>query len=280
MQAWYEDAIRRLRIPVETRWCTTRFGRTHVLVAGPESAPPLVALHGWGGNALGMGRQLEGLSDVFRVYAPDTIGQTGKSADVRPSMRGTAYAEWLTDVLDGLEIPRARLVGVSGGGWLALRLATLDGERIDRAALISSSGFVRPTWLSPGAIPATLWPILFPSRRSVRAFLRFTSAPGWSPPEGVLDMFERFFRHVAVRRLEAQPSFSDSELRAVRVPILLLVGEHERIFSPLRTVARARALIADVQAEIVPGVGHLMSEERPDLVNRRIREFMLAGGEA
>jgi len=95
----------------------------------------------------------------------------------------------------------------------------------------------------------------------------------------VLAMFERLFRHVAVRRLEPQPPFSDSELRAVRVPILLLVGEHERIFSPRQSVARARALIADVQAEVVPDVGHLMSEERPDLVNRRIREFMLAGGE-
>jgi pimeloyl-ACP methyl ester carboxylesterase len=52
------------------------------------------------------------------------------------------------------------------------------------------------------------------------------------------------------------------------------------IFSPQRTVARARALIAEVQAEIVPGVGHLMSEERPDLVNRRVREFMLTGGAA
>ena len=278
MQSWYEDAIRRLRVPVERHWCTTRVGRTHVLVAGSESAPPLVALPGWGGNALGMARQLEGLSDVFRVYAPDTIGQTGQSADVRPSIRGSAYAEWLVDVLNGLEIPRARLVGVSGGGWLALRLATLGRERIDRAALISSSGFAWP-WLSLSAIPATLWPILLPSRRSVRAFLRFLSAPGWSPPEDVLEVFERLFRHAALRRLEPQPPFSDSELRAVRVPILLLVGEHERIFSPQRTVARARALIAEVQAEIVPGVGHLMSEERPELVNRRIREFMLAGGE-
>ena len=152
-----------------------------------------------------------------RVYAPDTIGQAGRSADVRPSMRGSAYAEWLMDVLDGLEIERARLVGVSGGGWLALRLATLDGARIDRTALIIRSGFVWPSW-GLGAIPATLRPMPFPSGRSVRAFLRFASAPGWSPPEGVLEMFERFFRHVAVRRLEPQPRFSDSELRAVRVP--------------------------------------------------------------
>jgi len=279
MRAWYEDAVGRLRVPVERRWCTTRFGQTHMLVAGSQAAPPLVALHGWGGNALGMARQLEGLSDVFRVYAPDTIGQTGQSADARPLISGSAYAEWLIDVLDGLEIQRACFVGVSGGGWLALRLATLGRERIDRAALISSSGFEWPR-LSLGAIPATLWPVLLPSRQSVRAFLRFLSAPGWSPPEDVLEMFERLFRHAAVRRLEPQPPFSDGELRAVRVPILLLEGEHERIFSPQRTVARARALIPDVQAEIVPGVGHLMSEECPDLVNRRIRAFMLAGGEA
>lgn len=273
MLAWYDASLARIRVPVEARWCRTRFGDTHVLGAGPESAPALVALHGWGGNALSMTRQIDGLSEEFRVFAVDTVGQSGKSADVRPPLAGPAYADWLCDVLDALGLERARFVGVSGGGWLILKLATLHSGRIERAVVISTAGLGGPT-LSAGAIPATLWPILRPSRRSVAAFLRLTAAPGWSPSDHVLEAFERFFRHVAVLRLGAQPVFSDEQLRRITAPLLILEGEHERLFSPRRAVARARALIPGVRAEIVPGVGHLMTEERPDIINALIRDFL------
>lgn len=47
----YEQAIDDLGVQVDRLSVDTRFGHTYVLVAGPESAPPLVVFHG--GNFLG-----------------------------------------------------------------------------------------------------------------------------------------------------------------------------------------------------------------------------------
>jgi len=155
MLAHYDNAATHVR--ASAQWCETRFGPTHLLVAGPVAAPPVLALHGWGSNAIGMSRQIEGLSDAFRVFAPDAIGQGGRSADARPPLRGPGYADWLCDLLDGLGIDQARLIGLSGGGWLTLKLATLHSDRIVRGVIVSTSGLVRPR-LSLEAIPATVWP--------------------------------------------------------------------------------------------------------------------------
>jgi hypothetical protein len=38
----------------------------------------------------------------FRVYAPDIIGQSVKSADARLPLEGPACGQWLVDVLDAL----------------------------------------------------------------------------------------------------------------------------------------------------------------------------------
>jgi len=57
-----------------------------------------------GGNAMLWRPQFSPLSQSHRVYAPDPIGEPGKSASVRHSWRGPGYAEWLVDVFDALEV--------------------------------------------------------------------------------------------------------------------------------------------------------------------------------
>lgn len=79
----------------------TRFGSTHILTAGPASGRPIVALQG--GNVVNpltlawLGR----LVGEFRIYAPDTIGQPGKSSGRRVSANDASLGEWAVDVLDG-----------------------------------------------------------------------------------------------------------------------------------------------------------------------------------
>jgi hypothetical protein len=46
IQAIYSKAVKRLAFPCEDRFINTRFGTTHLLVAGPRTASPLVIVHG------------------------------------------------------------------------------------------------------------------------------------------------------------------------------------------------------------------------------------------
>src|SRR3977135_1981018 len=84
-----------LRVP-------TRQGETFVVACGEEQAPPLLLLHGSGGNAAMWMGDIAAWAAHFRVYAVDMIGEAGLSAPARPALDSDAHALWLDDVMDGL----------------------------------------------------------------------------------------------------------------------------------------------------------------------------------
>lgn len=93
------------------RYIETRFGPTHVLVTGPEEAPPLVIFQG--GNVVNPSTLgwFSPLLETFRVYAPDTVGHPGRSAQTRLSPADDSLAHWAVDVFDGLELERPSVLG-------------------------------------------------------------------------------------------------------------------------------------------------------------------------
>src|SRR6185369_12804164 len=102
--SWFDRFRGRLKVPTEERRVRTRVGETHVLVGGPEGAPPLVLLHGALASSAHVLGELSPLLERFRVYAVDIVGQSVKSADARPSVSNAEYGEWLSDVFDGLAL--------------------------------------------------------------------------------------------------------------------------------------------------------------------------------
>ena len=136
----YERARERLQFATESRMVPTRFGETHVLVAGPPDGPPVVALQG--GNVVNplTLAWLTPLVDSFRIYAPDTIGQPGKTLGARVSANDSSLGDWTTDVLEGLGLPSASFIGASYGAGVLLRLAAVAPARIDRAVLVVPAG--------------------------------------------------------------------------------------------------------------------------------------------
>jgi pimeloyl-ACP methyl ester carboxylesterase len=136
----YDEAAARLGVEYEDLTVGTRLGDTHVLVIGPGEAPPVMILPG--GNFLNptcLGWFLP-LAEEHRIYAPDIVGQPGKSAQERPRAGGDGHAWWVEDVLDGLGLERPPFVGISYGAGIALRTMGHAPERVSRAALVVPSG--------------------------------------------------------------------------------------------------------------------------------------------
>ncbi len=283
MMRWYAASLAELRVPYESITVPTRYGDTHLLAAGPNDAPAMILLHGMEGTALGWKPQITALHSAFRIYALDIIGSCGKSAPVRLSYENAGYAEWLEDVMTGLQVERASFVGVSSGNWMVLKFATLAPERMEKAVLMGACGlvpmrfpFTLARYFENDAIRGILQDIA--GRLLTRGMMRqvislFVQPRGVKPTAQEVEWFyllTRYYRY----RYPPGP-VSDDELRMLRAPTLVLTGEQEYVFDIHTAVKRARALLPDLRAaEIISGVGHNMAADNPDQINARLTRFL------
>jgi pimeloyl-ACP methyl ester carboxylesterase len=269
----YDEAAARLGVEHEDLTVGTRFGGTHVLVIGPEDAPPVVLLPG--GNFLNptcLGWFLP-LADDHRLYAPDIVGQPGKSAQVRPSPRGDGHAWWIEDVLDALGLERPPFVGVSYGAGIALRTLGYAPERVSRAALVVPSG------IASGSIRRMLVEVMVPMvlyrlRPTRERMLRAARPLLTEPDEDFARQLGAVYRHV---RLDAHlPRMATpEELGVFRGPVAVFAAEDDPFFPAEAALARSRELFANLaHAECLRGCRHVPSKAALGRVNEEIWAFL------
>ena len=276
--AAYDAAMKRWPVPYEDIDLPGRFGTTHVVASGPKDAQPLVLLHGYMATSTMWSPNIADFSRDYRVYAIDVMGQPGKSIPGEPIRNEADYADWLTATLDGLHLDRVILVGMSYGAWLALNAAIAAPQRVQKLVLLSPGGGFVP--MARQFSVRGLLMVWFPARVTVRSFMRwlgFTDHPGATDTTPVLDLMYLGLKHfrVPVETLRVLPvMFSDDQLRAMRVPTLLLVGEQEVICDPAMALDRARRIFPDVQWEVVPRSSHDMCATQHRIVDARVLAFL------
>ena len=277
--ALYDEALADLGTGYESLTVGTRYGDTHVLAVGPEEAPPVLALPG--GNFLNPTclRWFLPLAEEYRLYAPDLVGQPGKSAQTRPSPKGDGHAWWVEDVLDGLGLRRVPLVGLSYGAGVAIRTMGYAPERVSRAALVS------PAAVATGSIPRVLaqvaLPMLLYRVRPTKERLLRAAKPILTEPEApAVRQLGAVYRHV---RLDAglPRMASEGELRGFGGAVAVFASE-EDVFFPARAVLpRAREIFPNlVHARALRGSRHVPSKAALADVNSDIRPLLASPDEA
>jgi pimeloyl-ACP methyl ester carboxylesterase len=282
--AAYDAVLRDWPVPYEELDIATGLGPTHVVVSGPPAAPPLLLLPSFAGSATVWRLNVAGLTRDYRTYAVDVIGQPGKSLATQRLVNGRQYAHWLVDLLDGLGVGRTSIVGCSFGGFLALNQAVLTPERVERVVMISPAGvFASQYWklIYAMRIRAPILKLMrrLTGRKRAPSLADLQSAvaprpprdPAWSALIGVT------MSEGAEVSVIPPTVFSTAQLRAVRAPTLLLIGEDERLYAPQATLKRAMARMPGLQGEIVPDADHIAAMAQPDDVNRRIIRFLQDG---
>lgn len=109
---------------------------------GPEDAPPVVVLHGWGANKETVASIQACLRGSHRTIALDLPGFG--ASDPPPVPWATPdYAQLVRAFVAQLGISRASFVGHSFGGKTSIMLAATHPQLVDRLVLIDASG-IRP----------------------------------------------------------------------------------------------------------------------------------------
>jgi pimeloyl-ACP methyl ester carboxylesterase len=252
IMALYDAVLARWPVPYETCRVPTRHGDTFAIASGDSFAPALILLHGSASNAVSWVGDVAEYSRHFRVYALDLPGEPGRSSENRPSWQGLDFVEWLEDVLDGLHISRAALVGLSQGGWTALRFATVHPERVSKLVLLAPGGIMpaRTSFL----LKAIFYSML--GRKGAEKINRIVMGKEPIHPEAV-----RFMDAIMTNfhsRIEKEYLFTDEELKRLTMPVLLVGGSEDAIVPIEKVIPRMQKLVPQLKPDLLPGTGHVL----------------------
>lgn len=242
----------------------------------------LVLIHGLGGCLYNFRYNISALSERFRVVALDLKGFGYSDRPPGADYSQAAQASLVADFMQRLGVARAAVLGHSLGGAIALRLASLFPERVDRLILVASAP---PARLVPPLAGVALRPILRLGTALVlhqpglrEAVLR----SGFYDPSFVtaemLDEFRRFSRirgsaEAIVRVLVDSARDEPLDLAQIRQPTLLLWGEGDRAVG-LRIARWFLARLPDARLRVIEKARHMVIEERADESNAAILSFL------
>jgi pimeloyl-ACP methyl ester carboxylesterase len=243
----------------------TRYGETFVVSSGKDDAPPLLLLHGAGSNSAMWIADAPAWSARFKLYAVDVIGEPGFSAESRPPMKSDAFALWLDDVLQGLEIDRFSMIGISLGGWLALDYATRRPARVDRLVLIVPAGIGRQRW----SLLFKVLPLLLLGDWGRKKALQIVIGPAPANPgdghpsyRDFMALVQRHFRP----RMERLPVFADAALRQLGMPVLAILGGKDVILDSAETKQRLQRHTPHAEIRYLAELGHGVFGERATIL--------------
>ncbi|MFC8900559.1 alpha/beta fold hydrolase [Streptomyces cinereoruber] len=240
------------------------------------SGTPVVLLHGLAGHAGEWDAVARDLSPRHRVVAVDQRGHGASERRPRDVSRA-AYVADVVAVLEGLGLRRPVLVGQSLGGHTAM-LAAAAHPGLFRALALVEAGPGGPNPNVQAEIGGWLdtWPRPFPSREAAVDFLGGGPVgEGWAA--GLVERdggwWPRFDRDVMVGSLaeNARRSFWD-EWSRITCPTLVVLGRSGII--PPEEIGRMLELRPETVAMSVPGTGHDVHLERPDVLGHVLREVL------
>lgn len=258
---WYDEFRAALPFSTEARLLETSFGKTHLLMTGPEDGPPLVVLHGALASSAHILRELGSLVKTHRIYAIDVLGQSVMSADRRMDLDDDSYGKWLVEVVDALALETFALFGVSWGGFVATRLVRVAAVRIRALVLMVPAGFVAGSaWR--GFVEVG-WPLmtyrLFPNDTRLRRLVdaMFTSFDErWAKYVG--DAFRCYRLDMRV-----PPLLRAEDVAAFEGPVLVMAGDRDVSFPGDALVTRAKELFANAETHLIADCKHCPSFEEP-----------------
>ena len=247
---------------------------------------PLVCVHGFGTDREILRGLAEALAEGRRVVLVDLPGH-GASGVPSESGDEEAYGypaqrDHLIALLDALELDRVDWIGHSMGGQLALMVALQAPERT-RSVVAIGAGPNRPVVEEREMRAWTRAARRFESMtRDELADALAAAAPrvaepaGWQPEDDVALYLRARGPELAriVRGAFLTLRDNSDACRALDVPALVIAGQQDaQWLEPSRTLAK---LLPRAEFHEVPGAGHLVQLERPDVVARLIADFLRA----
>ncbi|HZA12551.1 alpha/beta hydrolase [Mycobacterium sp.] len=260
----------------------TVVGRLHVQDSGPAGdAVALLWPSLFTDGPTSWGAQLTGLHDVgWRTLVIDPPG-TGASPPPPGLFTMEECAEAALQTRDAADAQRAALLGLSWGGFVALRVALAAPKRVTGLVLSNTSArrmsFIRRqrdrlvSMLIDLGVPGGPGRLVVPGLVGEQ-FRR--QDPGFTAhlADGINNLDTTGLAR-AVRSCLAERTSVVEALDQITAPTLIIAGAEDKALPPTHSVELAER-IAGAQLEVLPRVGHLAPREAPGAVTALLQQFL------
>lgn len=256
---------------------TTRAGEVAYNVKG--EGQPIIMLHATLHDSRDYDNIAESLAKSYRTIAVD-LPWHGDSIGVsnHESLSATGFADVLEDVVGGLRLAPAILIGNSVGGFAAARLAITRPDWVRALVLVNTGGFV--VWTPFRRVVARILG-LAPVSRIIMPYL----VRKYMSPQTTLD--EEITSRVAARAGTVEGSvvaarlwrsFPDkghdlrSRAESIKCPVLLIWGTRDPV-CPKAVGEAAKKMIPGSRLELMDS-GHVVFSSKPKKLEHVLRQFL------
>jgi pimeloyl-ACP methyl ester carboxylesterase len=286
------DTTGRVQEALEDAFVNVDGALVHYVHAG--SGNPIVLIHGLTGSTGNWRRNIDALARDASVYAIDLVnmGKSARVAGLDASLAATAdrVAAWM----EAMGLAQADIAGHSHGGAVAMMLAARHPERVRSLVLFapanpfsdSGDALIRLYSSAPGRRLARLAPYV-PRWAQLILLGRMYGDPA-RIVEGSLEGYVEGGRipgtidHVLaiVRGWSADMAALKEALpRIASFPTLLVWGDRDRAVS-LASGLRLERELPHSRLIVIPGAGHVVFEELPEVANPLMHDWLSRDPEA
>ncbi len=281
-----------MKVPSQVEHTFVTDGQPLYYSSHGDSPGTLVLLHGGGidHSALSWDTCRDKLAARQTVICPDLPG-FGRSLPLTQPCTARFLIKCVGELIEKEIAGPVSVVGLSMGGLVAMGCALEQPRLVKALVLVNSLGLFRRlawnpiTWLG-GRVPAThirLGRLAsrsdFGARIALRLFLnREPSTQLVAIVRGCLARNEQlatgwrsFLSQEATLR-GCKTCFED-RLGQIRAPVLLIHGGDDRLIPTWHGI-RSQPLFPDSELEIIPGCGHWLPREEPDLFCELVTRFL------
>ncbi len=248
-------------------------------VAGPTEKTPIVFIHGFPFSHAMWRPQVEAVSPDFQTVAYDVRGH-GESDVGDGQYLIETFVDDLFALLDHLLLSRSIICGLSMGGYIALRAIERDPGRfaglvladtrsqadtnegkIKRAASIRTIRSEGVETFADGFLKIVFAPDSFSSKPETVEFIRGIILG--TSPVGIVGTLIAL-----AARTDTTPTLSN-----IKVPTLILVGEHD-VLAPPAAAQAMKENIPQSELVVIPGAAHMSNLENHEAFNQALRKFL------
>lgn len=246
---------------------------------GLPDAPVILFIHGFPLNKTMWNTQVEKLEEQYRVVTYDIRGH-GESELGEEKFSIDQFTDDLINLLNGLEIKRVILCGLSMGGYIALNAIQKYHDRFDALVLCDTQCKAD----TPETREKRMSDIDFIKENGVedyaeksleKLFMSASLEKRKDEVNFVKKMIEEMSVESLTRTLHALADRKETcnELSQIDVPVLVLMGEEDKITPPAKG-QYIKNNIKDSELKIVAQAGHLSNLENPDQFNEHLKTFV------